>query len=57
MIDPTARVVAETGRDPEEVIEALKERAAIREYLGESTRAEANRGAVDDAISLLGRRT
>lgn len=55
MMTPTIDEIAKrTGRSRDEVVEVCRERAAIREYLGGLSRAEAEKLALDDALDLLG---
>lgn len=47
-------VAVRTGRSRDEVVEVCAERAAIREYLGGFSRAQAEQLALEDALDLLG---
>lgn len=52
--DPISILVKKTKRPRGEVLEACAERAAIRQYEGGLSRAEAERLALEDALDLLG---
>jgi hypothetical protein len=47
-------IAKRTGRSREEVVEVACERAAIREYLGGLSRAEAEKLSLVDALDVLG---
>jgi hypothetical protein len=47
-------IAKRTGRPRDEVVEVARERAAIREYLGGLSRAEADQVALEDSFDLLG---
>jgi hypothetical protein len=46
------RIASESGRSPLDVLELFLERAAIREYDGGLSRAEAERLAVEDVREM-----
>lgn len=49
-----ASLARETGQDYVAILDEWYERAAVREYLGNTTRAEAERHALDDVRAHYG---
>lgn len=60
MLPPQSTVIAlarRIGRPDADLLERWAERAAMREYVGGSTRADAEASAVDDIRSIYTNRT